>query len=149
MGKHILTKYQEKWKCPYCDKKYTDKNSHLICKVRQKQLQNKFIQSFLNNKDPITFIIKWFKKEYFNTRIEKGTFIYYPNLELGRGHCSKCSYGLEVTIKFALNHKALINYNKEGILINKLSDLYFYPKLYNFNNDNKKDYNDSNWSRFR
>lgn len=82
MGKHILTKHKEKWKCPYCNKKYTDKNSHLICKVKQKELQNKFIQSFLNNHDPITFITKGVKKEFFNTGVEKDNFIYYSNLEI-------------------------------------------------------------------
>lgn len=62
------------------------------------------------------------------------------------GYCSKCFYGInrangrEIAIKFALNHKTLIDYNKEEILINKLSDVNFYPKLCGFNNDDKKEY---------
>ena len=74
--------------------------------MKQKVLQNKFIQSFLNNHDSITFITKDIKKEYMNDRVEKGSFIYYPNLKLIEGGCSKCFYGLnrtngdEVAIKF-------------------------------------------------
>lgn len=42
--------------------KRTNKNSHFICKVKQKEFQNKFIQSFLNKHDPITFITKDIKR---------------------------------------------------------------------------------------
>lgn len=58
----------------------------------------------------------------------KGSFIYYPNLKLGEGACSKWFYGLnrtngdEIAIKFTLNKKAIIDYNMEGIIINKLCD---------------------------
>lgn len=125
----MCTKHKEKWKCPYCDKSYTDKNSHLISKVRQKDLQNKSFQLFLNKHDSITFISKEVKKEYFILEL-KMFFYLLSKYGIRSGPFLKMflwyRYGGEVTIKFALNHKKLVNYNKERIIINKLSDLKLF-----------------------
>ena len=43
-------------------------------------------------------------------------------------------------MKFALNQNKFIDYKKEGMLISKLSDIHFYPKLYNFNCFDNKEY---------
>jgi len=73
--------------------------------------------------------------------MEKGPFIYFIRNILGNGHFSKCFYsidpisGKEVAIKFALNEKKMINYKKEGIILSKLADENFYPKLFNFNSE--------------
>lgn len=146
LGKHMRIKHQEKWKCKYCSRYYAGKNSHIICKVKQKNLQQKFIKSFLNKHDPISFMTKDIKKDNFNIGIKKGSFIYYPNFILGIGHCSKCFYGLnflngdELAVKFALNKNSMVDYNNEGMILNKLYDPQFYPKLYNFNNEDNKEY---------
>ena len=57
-GKHIRNRHGEKWECPYCKIKYSDKCSHIICKVKEKLLITKFIQSFLSRNNPITFVKK-------------------------------------------------------------------------------------------
>ena len=62
------------------------------------------------------------------------------------GHFSKCFYGIdynigkEIAVKFALNNNKIINYNKEGTTLSKLTNNKFYPKLYNFHHNNNKEY---------
>ena len=41
--------------------------------------------------------------------------------------------GKEVAIKFALNKYKIIDYKHEGLILNKLNDKNFFPKLYDFN----------------
>jgi len=89
---------------------------------------------------------KGIKPNLSNVAIERGQFTYFSNLLFGEGNNSKCFYGFdtisgkEVAIKFELNQKQMINFNQEGIIINKLSDVNFFPKLYNFNCENNKEY---------
>ena len=81
--------------------------------------------------------------------IEKGSFVYFNNFNnyaLGHGGFSKCFYGIdlisgkEIALKFALNQNKIIDYKKEGMLISKLTHINFYPKLYNFNCSDNKEY---------
>ena len=45
-----------------------------------------------------------------------------------------------IAIKFALNKNKINNYHKEGILLSKLSNDNFYPKIFNFYFNNKREY---------
>lgn len=87
---------------------------------------------------------KTINPNFFNRAEEKGPFTYFSNLLLGKGHNSICFYAIDiisgnvVALKFGLNEKKDMDYKEEGILLNKLSDVNFYPKLYNFNSDGYK-----------
>lgn len=146
LGKHMRTKHGPKWTCKHCKHSYCDKGSHPICKVYQQQLLQKFIKSYFIKNEPIAFMKKEKKPDLSNIAVEKGPFTYFKNPLLGEGHNSKCFYGFdticgkEIALKFALNHKKIIDYNQEGLIINKLCDNNFYPKLVNFNGDDNKEY---------
>ena len=146
LNKHIRNFHGPKWECQYCKHRYTEKGSHLICKAKEKILTKKFIDTFLEKNDPISFIERKFNPKFGKDTIEKGPFIYFANNILGKGHFSKCYFsidtvsGLPVALKFALSKKSVYTYKEEGIILNKLCDENFYPKLYNFNSDTSKDY---------
>lgn len=75
-SKHLRTTHSSKWKCKYCHKEYTVKSSHPICKIKQKELVNKFIKSFYNKNDSITFLSKEIKPNLSSFKEEKGPFVY-------------------------------------------------------------------------
>ena len=55
-GKHIMQVHREKWKCSYCGKTYSDKNSHQVCSVKDNIFKKKFFQSYIDINDLIQFI---------------------------------------------------------------------------------------------
>lgn len=91
----------------------------------------KLIQSYFTNNEPITFIKKDVEPDLSKISVEKGLFIYFKNLLLGSGHDSRSYYGIdpyngkEIALNFGLNKNKIIDYNKEGIIINKLSEKNF------------------------
>ncbi len=139
--KHIRWVHGEKWKCSYCGKTYSDKNSHQVYSVKDNIFKKKFFQSYIDINDPIQFINRKNNMVFKKNSLEKGPFIYFTNNLLGNGHFSKCYYaidtvsGKEVAIKFALNKNKIIDYKREGLILNKLNNKNFFPKLYNFNFD--------------
>ena len=50
--------------CQYCKHRYTEKGSHLICKAKEKILTKKFIDTFLEKNDPISFIERKFNPKF-------------------------------------------------------------------------------------
>ena len=140
LGRHIRTMHGQKYQCPYCLKKYREKNNHRTCFLKERYLLKLFIDTFQNNLNT-TFntnsIIKDSNLSYFF--IEDNHTLQCPKLKLGQGHFSKVYYGIdkltrkEIAIKVARNKIKNNDYQNEGKIITLLQGDNFYPILYNYN----------------
>jgi len=139
LGRHIRTVHGNKYQCPYCFNKYTEKKSHKICLIKEKY----FIQIFVNNNNSNADISKLpfdksFDYNFLSIFEENKTNFLCPKLELGHGHYSKVYYGLtkksfeEIAIKTPRRSEALLDYKTEAEILKLLDTKNFYPKVYNY-----------------
>ena len=80
--------HNPRYLCPFYNHKYFDKSCHPICGIYQEKLLQKFIQSYFQNNQPLSFIRKNIKPNLTNIAIEKGPFTYFQNKLLGQDACS-------------------------------------------------------------
>ena len=83
--KHMKKTHGPKYICPFCKNKYSYKGAHPNCKIHQKKLAQKLINSYFIKNEPITFMKKKMKIDLSKISIEKGPFLYFTNQILGQG----------------------------------------------------------------
>ena len=136
LGRHLKTVHGAKWVCSYCNKKYTDKNSHKICFEKEKHILLNFMESYKDEK------IQEANSELHPSKLNlsflfdrKGEIYYSPKLKLGQGHFSNVFYGIhmasksEIAIKISKEVTKIPDYDKEELILRKLDSNNFFPKV--------------------
>jgi serine/threonine protein kinase len=144
LGRHLRTVHGPKYHCQFCDRKYTDKNSHKFCLEKEKY----FLQSFIFNlnkpinNESLTDRL-FLSSSFFAMFDDFKTCLVCRKLKLGNGHYSEVYYGLdkfsfaEIAVKLPRKLDYLDSYQKEGIILKILDEDGFYPKVYNFDENSK------------